>query len=121
MQMVIGGVAGGGRATAIDPDAIKEMQRGQIEQLEFFPELPVIVGLAASWNGKIWVQRRGREPQDLGPIDVLTPAGAYAGTMPAGATEIPDAFGPDGLAAWIESGDFDVPVVVVRRLPAILR
>ena len=31
---------------------------------------------------------------------------------------MPDAFGPDGLAAFIETDEFDVETVVVRRLPA---
>jgi hypothetical protein len=35
-------------------------------------------------------------------------------------TEIPSAFGPDGLAAYVELDELDVPTVVVRRLPAAL-
>jgi hypothetical protein len=31
-------------------------------------------------------------------------------------TEIPSAFGPDGLAAYVELDELDVPTVVVRRL-----
>lgn len=34
---------------------------------------------------------------------------------------MPDAFGPDGLAAFIELDEFDVPSVVVRRLPVEVR
>ena len=52
-----------------------------------------------------------------GPIDLLTPDGDYIGTYAAGATEMPDAFGPDGLAAFIELDELDVTSVVVRRLP----
>jgi hypothetical protein len=37
-----------------------------------------------------------------------------------GATEIPAAFGPDGLAAYVETDEFEVPVVVVRRLPPVV-
>jgi hypothetical protein len=55
-----------------------------------------------------------------GPIDVLTPTGQYQGTFAVGATEIPSSFGPDGLAAFVELDDFDVPTVVVRRLPPVL-
>ena len=29
---------------------------------------------------------------------------------------MPDAFGPDGLAAWVELDELDVPMVVVGRL-----
>ena len=34
---------------------------------------------------------------------------------------MPKAFGPGGLAAFVEIGAFDVPVVVVKRLPKELR
>ena len=69
----------------------------------FYPELSVIEALTATWDGEIWVRRRVDEPGgDAGPIDVLTPDGRYVGTYPAGATALPDAFGPDGLAAFIE-------------------
>ena len=67
------------------------------------------------------MQRRGEEPESDGPIDVLTAEGAYVGTYSTGATEMPDAFGPDGLAAFIERDELDVPRVVVRRLPAEVR
>ena len=83
----------------------------------FYPELSVIEALTATWDGEIWVQRRAEEPGgDAGPIDVLTPDGRYMGTYPAGATAMPDAFGPDGLAAFIERDEMDVETVVVKRL-----
>ena len=63
------------------------------------------------------MQRTGEEPESDGPIDVLTTEGEYVGTYRTGTTEMPDAFGPDGLAAFIELYEFDVPSVVVRRLP----
>ena len=84
-------------------------------------ELPVLMDLATGWNGKIWVVRRGEEPTEAGAVDVLTPAGQYVGTFAAGDLRLPWAFGPDGLVAFVETDDFDVPTVVVRRLPAILR
>ena len=34
---------------------------------------------------------------------------------------MPDAFGPDGLAVFIELDEFDVASVVVRRLPVEVR
>jgi len=98
----------------------KEMMRGQVEAMRFYPELPVLMGVATSWTGKIWVQRRGDDPTDGGPIDVMTSDGRYMGTLSAAATGVPDAFGPDGLAAFVETDEFEVPVVVVRRLPAVL-
>ena len=87
----------------------------------YYHEVPVLRGLATTWEGRIWVQRRGEEPESGGPIDVLTPEGEYVGTYATGATEMPDAFGPNGLAAFIERDELDVPRVVVRRLPNDVR
>lgn len=119
MRMMVQG-PGGGAAQAVSPDAMNEMMRGRIAQMQFYHELPVLMALRTSWSGKIWAQRRGDAPTEPGPIDVLTADGRYAGTFPQGATAMPNAFGPDGLAAWVERDDFDVPVVVVRRLPPVL-
>ena len=87
----------------------------------YYHEVPVLRGLATTWEGRIWVQRRGEEPESDGPVDVLTPEGEYVGTYATGATEMPDAFGPGGLAAFIERDELDVPRVVVRRLPNDVR
>ena len=92
----------------------------QIEE-RYYHEVPVLRGLATSWNGRIWVQRRGEYPESDGPIDVVTSDGEYVGTYSTDATAMPDAFGPDGLAAYIELDDFDVASVVVRRLPTEVR
>jgi len=37
-------------------------------------------------------------------------------TVESDAFVIPDAFGPNGLAAFIETDELDVPRVVVKRL-----
>ena len=95
-------------------DLSDEMDR--IDNLEFHSVVPVIRGLATTWDGHIWVVRRGEEPLSDGPIDVLTPDGRYLGSYPAGATALPDAFGPGGLAAFVESDELDVETVVVRRV-----
>lgn len=120
MRIMVGG-PGGGAARPVSQDAIKEMMRGQIEQMQFYPELPVLLNLETGWGGKIWAVRRGQQPTEPGPIDVLTPAGQYVGTFAAGAMELPAAFGPEGMVAFIERDEFDVPSVVVKRLPAVLR
>ena len=87
----------------------------------FYHEIPVLQSLFTTWEGRIWVMRQGDELIGDGPIDVLTANGEYVGTYPTGATEMPDAFGPNGLAAFIELDDFDVASVVVRRLPVEVR
>jgi len=111
----------GGTSRAIGGDAIKQMLRQRIEGMTFYPELPVLLDLETGWTGKVWAVRRGEEPTEPGAIDVLTPAGDYVGTLAAGTVGLPSAFGPGGLVAFIETDEMDVPIVVVKRLPAILR
>lgn len=106
-----------GEVMAIDADEVRKSRREDIENLQFFTEIPVIRDLGASWNGMIWVQRRGEEPDSDGPIDVLDMAGRYVGSYRTGATGIPDAFGPDGLVAFIEEDELEVKTVVVKRVP----
>ena len=101
--------------------AMAEMARERIQNMEFYHEVPVVRDLQSTWEGTIWVLRRGEEPASDGPIDVLTQEGRYIGTFAAGTTAMPDAFGPDGLAAFIERDEFDVASVVVRRLRADVR
>ena len=80
---------------------MREAYRNEIENRDFFEEVPVVRGLRASWNGALWVRRRGDEPwDDNGPIDIFRPDREYIGTFAAGLAEIPDAFGPDGLVAY---------------------
>jgi len=87
----------------------------------FYPEIPVLRSLSTTWDGRIWVTRRGEDPDSTGPIDVVSADGRYVGTFATDATTMPDAFGPNGLAAFIEFDEFDVSRVVVRRLPAAVR
>ena len=115
---------GGGRTKILQirgPDGSNQSTTFETPEPTFFPELPVIHALSGTWDGRIWVQRRGEDPNSGGAIDVLTAEGDYLGTFPAGTTALPDAFGPDGLAAFIELDEFDVATVVVRRLPVAVR
>ena len=101
---------------------MREAYRNEIENRDFFEEVPVVRGLRASWNGALWVRRRGDEPwDDNGPIDIFRPDREYIGTFAAGLAEIPDAFGPDGLVAYWELNEMDVPSIVVKRLPEAVR
>ncbi len=101
--------------------AMVEFQRGQIESMKFYHEMPVLLALRTSWEGTIWVVRRGEEDAGGNFIDLLAADGRYLGTFSPGATALPRAFGPDGLAAFLEVDDLDVPRVVVKRLPEGLR
>lgn len=126
-----------------DPE-ISELQHRRIEALGFYPEVPQVDGLRATWEGTLWILRTPGEgwpwspdetrqtPFPLGeewlqlnrqpaPIDVVTRDGRYVGTFVSGTTTLPVAFGPGGLAAWVELDELDVPTVVVRRLSEEVR
>lgn len=96
--------------------------REQIENRPFFTEVSVVRAIRAAWEGALWIQRRGVDPwDDDGPIDVFGSDRSYIGTYDPGDTGIPAAFGPDGLAAFWEFDELDVPSIVVKRLPMEVR
>ena len=103
-------------------DRYLEAQRAGVENMQFHSEVPVIAAVCVTWDGSLWVER-STEPGTggPGPIDVLAPDGRYVGTFPEGRLEMPEAFGPDGLAAFVDTDEFDVPVITVRRLPPEVR
>lgn len=107
----------GGATRTVPQDAVREMMEGRIRAMEFAGEHPVVRRMAADWNGWIWLERTGRDPLADGPVDVFTTAGHYLGTIPPDGLRIPDAFGPGGLVAYVETDELDVPRVVVRQLP----
>ena len=101
---------------------ILEALRKQVEEQEFYPEIPVVTGLRASWDGALWIRRVGEEPwDDEGPIDVFGANREYVGTYAAEDARMPAAFGPDGLVAFWEFDELDVPTIVMKRLPAEVR
>ncbi len=115
------GRTGGMVSFGSDPEeAQRRMRMAREERLRAgigFPEFrQVIRGVAVDPAGRIWVARTPEtvDPDAPGPVDVLDSAGRYLGTVEA--FTLPDAFGPDGLAAWIGEGELDVPVVTVRRI-----
>lgn len=100
------------------PDDVRE----RIEEREFYPEVSVIREIRSTWEGGLWIRRPGEEPWDAeGPIDVFGPDRQYVGTFTAGATTMPRAFGPDGMVAYWEIDELDVPTIVVKRLPSEVR
>ena len=96
-------------------EAAKRSRRLFLEALPFADEIPVVRDLRTTWDGNIWVQRRGDEPVSDGPIDVLTMDGRYLGSYPSG-TIMPSAFGPGGLVAFVEADELGLETVVVRRV-----
>lgn len=113
--------APGARATgaslngAPDPRAALERERERIERMRFAPEVPVIAGIGVDWAGQIWVQRTGDRAGAPGPIDIITPAGEYVGTIGEGAS-VPSAFGPGGRFAVVRTDDLGVDHIRIGRV-----
>ena len=95
-------------------ESLTRSRRAFLEALPAADEVPVVLDLRTTWDGEIWVRRRGEDLLSDGPIDVLTPDGRYLGSYSAD-TPMPTAFGPDGLVAFIETDALGVQTVVVRR------
>lgn len=115
--------------------------RDMIQNASFMPEVPLVRDLRTTWEGAIWVERWGSDPlaqinlaiggpDDAEPegeeaaegwIDVLAPGGEYVGTFSLEETSMPGAFGPGGLVAFVETDEFEVPTIIVKRLPATVR
>ena len=115
--------------------------RDMVENAGFMPEVPLVRDLRTTWEGTIWVRRWGSDPlaqvelvggvsADGGPegdeaaegwIDVITQEGGYVGTFLLEEMPMPGAFGPGGLVAFVETDEFDVPTIVVKRLPEAVR
>lgn len=100
-----------GAGPGMPPQAIEQ----RLAQTVWAETVPVVQAIRADRNGAIWVQRDGGSGSDDLPIDILKAAGEYVGTVKG--TALPDAFGPSGLAAFIETDDLGVQRVVVRRIP----
>jgi hypothetical protein len=114
--------------------------RDAVANAAFMPEVPLVRDLRTTWEGTIWVQRWGSDPMAqidaqanvaagvpdgeevaAGWIDVLSPEGEYMGTLSLEDTPVPDAFGPGGLVAFVETDEFDVPTIILKRLPETVR
>lgn len=54
----------------------------------------------------------------VGPTDVFGADRNYVGTYAPDEARVPSAFGPDGLVAYREVDEMDVPSIVVKRAPA---
>lgn len=96
-----------------------QIEREGAEALVFADEVPVIGDLKVDWGDRIWVTRSGADGDADGPTDIVTPDGRYVGTLVADGLRTPDAFGPDGVLAFIELDELEVPTVRVIRLVSL--
>ena len=109
------------RLTSGNVESLIQVEREGEDELVFADELPVIARLKVDWDDRIWVTRTGADGSSGGPTDIVTADGRYVGTLPAGGLRTPHGFGPDGLMAYIERDEMDVPTVRVIRLVSLER
>jgi hypothetical protein len=114
-------VDGGGRSGGLPSDVGRRIMEQQIAAMVFADEIPVISDMAVDRTGRFWVTRAPENVGERGPTDLVDSDGTYRGTLSPTGPRTPDAFGPDGMVAHIESDELDVPVVRVRRLPEAYR
>lgn len=98
----------------------EQIRQALLGRMKFADEIPVISGLAVDGEDRIWVKRT-TEYGALDPMDVLTADGGYVGTLSPGELRLPNAFGPGGLMAYVETDEMDAPIVRVIRLLALER
>jgi len=109
-------LAGGSSSAGPLPPRDPEESRQRIRDRGFYHEVPVVRGLAVTWDGGLWIQRRGEDPwDDDGPIDVFNADHEYQGTLAVGQPAMPAAFGPNGLVVHMERDEFDVPTIVLSQ------
>ena len=96
-------------------EGLLRSRRMFLEALPSADEVPVVLDLRTTWEGRIWVRRRAEDLISDGPIDVLTMDGRYLGSYPSD-TVMPTAFGPAGLLAFVERDELGVNSVVVKRM-----
>lgn len=101
--------------TSLDAGERAALLAAMIDDLDFPDSIPVLRRLDVDPEGRIWIERSSAL-RPSGPIDLFSPNGRYAGTIPPDELAFPDAFGPGGLAAWLSTDDLDVPVIRVGRV-----
>lgn len=87
--------------------------------MTFASQIPVIAAIAVDSEDRIWISRNAANGFSRGPTDVFTADGNYLGTLATGDMPMPHAFGPGGLAAYVEKDDQGATVVRAIRLVAL--
>lgn len=70
-------------------------------------------------EGCLWIERSSQDGVGDGPIDIVTSDGGYVGTLGPDGPQLPNAFGPGGLMAYLIEDDLGVQTISVLRLVAL--
>ena len=112
--MIVIGSGRGGAPVRSAPSAADIEAR--LADMQFADTIPALRGLTVAPSGKLWIERTAPQWGDPGPIDIVTPAGEYVGTVRG--QKLPAAVSASGRAAYFERDENDVERVVVKQLPA---
>lgn len=110
------------RGSGMTPEvrmAVERQIRTHARRMTFASQIPVIAAIAVDSEDRIWISRNAANGFSRGPTDVFTADGSYLGTLATGDMPMPYAFGPGGLAAYVEKDDQGATVVRVIRLVAL--
>lgn len=118
-EQLSGGLALVGPRSGPVPPALRGNVAAGLRNERFADVMPVVKALKVDASGNLWIERSGPSPDRPGPIDIVTPAGRYLGTLTG--IRMPAAISPGGRAAYVETDELGVERVVVARLPARLR
>jgi hypothetical protein len=88
--------------------------RRQLEQMGFAETIPVILSFAVDGAGRIRIARQVRIASGEDPIDIVTAAGDYVGTLRG--QRVPSAFSASGRVAHIDFGELGDARVRVAQL-----
>lgn len=118
---------GDGLEIRVGADRTCRISAAQIVDGRGFADIvPTVSNVVLGPTGELWVERREAgvardrtatraEPPPAGPIDVFSPDGAYAGTLPEG-TAFPLLLLPGDRVAYAERDELDIERLVVARV-----
>lgn len=89
--------------------------RRRLAELEFADVMPQIHGVRTDLEGRFWIRRDAGPGVREAKIDLLAANGGYIGTL--NGVNMPSAFGPNGLVAYVEPDEMGIQRVIVRRTP----
>lgn len=102
--------------SSVNMEQVLAQSHARLADLQFADEVPVIHSLNTDWDDRLWITRSSPTGAS-GPIDLMYDDGRYEGTITGART--PDAFGPDGLVAYVNTHELGTQSVVVVRITSI--
>lgn len=103
---------------AVNVRQVVEDYHTTLDDMRFALEIPVIHSINVDWGDRIWITRTDATGGP-GSIDIVEADGQYVGTVRPDDLGTPDAFGPNGLLAYIQENELGAQSVLVVRTSSI--